>query len=170
MLLQENVPLAPLTTFRIGGPARFFAEAKSVGEVEEAGAFARSKNLPLFVLGGGSNLLVADSGWPGAGLEDCDPRHRAPVRRHRRQSSVRRRRRRILGPLRFACRHRAMRGRRVPERHSGKRRRHAGAECGRLRPGSIGDDRVGPGVRFERRPGARAVSGSLRIHLPLQHL
>jgi UDP-N-acetylmuramate dehydrogenase len=69
MLLQENVPLAPLTTFRVGGPARFFVEAQSVGEVQQAVAFARSKNLPLFILGGGSNLLVADSGWHGLVLK-----------------------------------------------------------------------------------------------------
>src|SRR3984957_11192210 len=69
MLLQENVPLAPLTTFRLGGPARFLVEAKSVGEVQQAVAFARSENLPLFILGGGSNLLVADSGWPGLVLK-----------------------------------------------------------------------------------------------------
>jgi UDP-N-acetylmuramate dehydrogenase len=69
MLLQENVPLAPLTTFRLGGPAHFFVEAKSVGEVQEAVAFARSRNLPLFILGGGSNLLVADRGWPGLVLK-----------------------------------------------------------------------------------------------------
>src|SRR5208282_6147198 len=65
MLLQENVSLAALTTFRIGGPARFFVEASSAADVQEAIAFAQSKSLPLFVLGGGSNLLVADSGWPG---------------------------------------------------------------------------------------------------------
>jgi UDP-N-acetylmuramate dehydrogenase len=69
MLLQENIPLAPLTTFRLGGPARFFVEAKSAREVEEAVAFAQSKALPLFVLGGGSNLVVADSGWPGLVLK-----------------------------------------------------------------------------------------------------
>ena len=69
MLLQENVPLAPLTTFRLGGPARFFVEAKSVEQVQQAVAFARSKNLPLFILGGGSNLLVADRGWPGLVLK-----------------------------------------------------------------------------------------------------
>jgi UDP-N-acetylmuramate dehydrogenase len=69
MLLQENVPLAPLTTFRLGGPALFFVEAKSVEEVQQAVAFARSKNLPLFILGGGSNLLVADRGWPGLVLK-----------------------------------------------------------------------------------------------------
>src|SRR6202140_2163392 len=69
MLLQENIPLAPLTTFRIGGPARFLVEAKSIGEVQEAVAFARSRDLPLFVLGGGSNLVVADTGWPGLALK-----------------------------------------------------------------------------------------------------
>jgi len=69
MQLQENIPLAPLTTLRIGGPARFLVEAKSIDEVQEAVAFARSRNLPLFVLGGGSNLVVADSGWPGLVLK-----------------------------------------------------------------------------------------------------
>jgi UDP-N-acetylmuramate dehydrogenase len=69
MLLQENVPLAPLTTFKLGGPARFFVEANTTGEVQQAVVFARSKNLPIFVLGGGSNLLVADSGWPGLVLK-----------------------------------------------------------------------------------------------------
>jgi UDP-N-acetylmuramate dehydrogenase len=65
MLLQENVSLAPFTTFRLGGPARFFVEATTFAEVQEAVAFSGSKDLPLFILGGGSNLLVSDSGWPG---------------------------------------------------------------------------------------------------------
>lgn len=65
MQLQENIVLAPLTTFRIGGPARFFVEAKSIADVEESVRFARTQDLPLFVLGGGSNLVIADSGWPG---------------------------------------------------------------------------------------------------------
>lgn len=69
MLLQENIPLAPLTTFQIGGPARFFVEADSPAVVQEAVALATSRNLPLFVLGGGSNLLVADKGWPGLVLK-----------------------------------------------------------------------------------------------------
>src|SRR6267378_8477419 len=69
MLLQENVPLAPLTTFKVGGPARYFVEAQSIGEVQEAVGFARSHQLELFVLGGGSNLLVADAGWPGLVLK-----------------------------------------------------------------------------------------------------
>ena len=73
MLLQENIPLAPLTTFRLGGPARFFVEAQSVGDVQEAIAFAQSRDLPLFVLGGGSNLVVADRGWPGLVLKVAIP-------------------------------------------------------------------------------------------------
>jgi len=69
MLLQENIPLAPLTTFKIGGPARFFVEAKSRTEIEEAVAFASRRDLPLFILGGGSNLVVSDAGWSGLVLK-----------------------------------------------------------------------------------------------------
>src|SRR5712675_1910685 len=69
MTIQENVPLAPLTTLQVGGPARYFAEAASEDDIHEAVDFGRAKRLPLFVLGGGSNLLVADSGWPGLVLK-----------------------------------------------------------------------------------------------------
>lgn len=67
--MQQNIPLAPLTTLKIGGPARFFVEAKSRSEIEEAVAFARAQELPIFVLGGGSNLVISDSGWPGLVLK-----------------------------------------------------------------------------------------------------
>jgi UDP-N-acetylmuramate dehydrogenase len=69
VLLLENIPLAQLTTFKIGGPAKYFVEARNVGEVQEAVTFAHSRDLPLFVLGGGSNLLVADAGWAGLVLK-----------------------------------------------------------------------------------------------------
>src|ERR1700758_704020 len=69
MLIEENVPLAPVTTLRVGGPARYFAAAHSVDEVREAMDYARSRNLPLFVLGGGSNVVIADAGWPGLVLK-----------------------------------------------------------------------------------------------------
>lgn len=65
MEFLENVPLAPYTTFRIGGPARWFAEAAHETEIVEAVNFARERDLPLFVLGGGSNLLVSDAGFAG---------------------------------------------------------------------------------------------------------
>jgi len=65
MTIQENVPLAPLTTLQVGGSARYFAELRREDDVCEAAQFAKTRTLPLFVLGGGSNLVVADSGWPG---------------------------------------------------------------------------------------------------------
>ena len=69
MIILENVSLAPLTTLKVGGPARYFTEPKTAAEVAEAVQFARSRNLPLFVLGGGSNLLISDAGWPGLVLK-----------------------------------------------------------------------------------------------------
>ena len=69
MNMQENVPLAPLTTFKVGGPARYFAESKTLAEVSAAVDFAGAKALPLFVLGGGSNLVISDAGWPGVVLK-----------------------------------------------------------------------------------------------------
>jgi UDP-N-acetylmuramate dehydrogenase len=65
VILQEHVPLAPLTTFRVGGPARYFAEAEDEDDVVMALAFAKTRDVPVFVLGGGSNLLVSDLGFPG---------------------------------------------------------------------------------------------------------
>jgi UDP-N-acetylmuramate dehydrogenase len=63
--IRENVSLAPLTTFGIGGPARYFATAVSEAEVEQAVAWAANRGLSLFILGGGSNLLVRDTGFNG---------------------------------------------------------------------------------------------------------
>ncbi len=67
--ILENIALAPLTTLKLGGPARYFAEARHLDEVQQAVAFARERSLPLFVLGGGSNLVVSDAGWPGLVLK-----------------------------------------------------------------------------------------------------
>ena len=65
MHIEENIPLAPFTTFGIGGPARWFVEAASEAEIAEAAEWARDRRVPLFVLGGGSNLLVTDAGFDG---------------------------------------------------------------------------------------------------------
>jgi UDP-N-acetylmuramate dehydrogenase len=65
MDLRENVALAPLTTIGIGGPARFFSRAQSVDEINEALAWARDRDRRVFILGGGSNLLIADDGFDG---------------------------------------------------------------------------------------------------------
>jgi UDP-N-acetylmuramate dehydrogenase len=65
MEIRQNVPLAPLTTLGVGGSARFFAEVASLNQVEAAARFAQDRNLRLFVLGGGSNLVISDRGWDG---------------------------------------------------------------------------------------------------------
>jgi UDP-N-acetylmuramate dehydrogenase len=65
MEFLQNVPLAPYTTLHIGGPARYFAEAKTEEDIVEAVSFAADTQMPLLVLGGGSNVLVSDQGFPG---------------------------------------------------------------------------------------------------------
>ncbi len=65
MRIEENKALAPFTTFGIGGPARWFAEARTEDDVAAAVEWVRERGVPLFVLGGGSNLLVADTGFDG---------------------------------------------------------------------------------------------------------
>lgn len=66
--LDEHVPLAPLTTFRLGGPARLLLRAESTEDLATLGGVLAATGLPLLVLGRGSNLLVADAGWPGVVL------------------------------------------------------------------------------------------------------
>jgi len=65
MQITENQPLAPFTTFAIGGPARWFAQAACEADIAQACEWAVSRSLPLFVLGGGSNVLISDRGFPG---------------------------------------------------------------------------------------------------------
>jgi UDP-N-acetylmuramate dehydrogenase len=67
--ILENIPLAPFTTLKIGGPARFFVQAGTEEQVVEAFEHAAAKSLDLFVLGGGSNILVSDSGFYGLVLQ-----------------------------------------------------------------------------------------------------
>lgn len=65
MRMEENKPLAPLTTFGIGGPARWFVAVSDEAGLVEAVNWAQAREVPIFILGGGSNLLVADAGFPG---------------------------------------------------------------------------------------------------------
>ncbi len=65
MNVQTHHPLARYTTYQIGGEADYFVEAKSTEEVLEALDWARKEGLPVFVFGGGSNLLFDDEGFRG---------------------------------------------------------------------------------------------------------
>ena len=63
--IQEQYPLAPLSTLGVGGPARYYTRVTSEDGVREAVEWARARDLPLFVLGGGSNVVLSDAGHPG---------------------------------------------------------------------------------------------------------
>jgi len=65
MIIQENVPMSEHTSFKVGGPARYFVKAESVSDIKEAIAFANEQALPNYILGKGTNLLVSDSGYNG---------------------------------------------------------------------------------------------------------
>lgn len=69
MHMRENEPLSAHTTFRIGGPAKYYLVPESKAEVREGLAFANEKNLPWLVIGKGSNLLVPDEGYSGVVIE-----------------------------------------------------------------------------------------------------
>lgn len=63
--MTPNAPLAPFTTFKVGGPADYLVHAHSAEDVKAALVIARGKGLPVTILGGGSNVLIADSGVRG---------------------------------------------------------------------------------------------------------
>jgi len=63
--VQERVSLAPYTSFRVGGPARYFCEPETREEFAEGLRFARDRGLPYFVLGKGTNLVFSDTGYSG---------------------------------------------------------------------------------------------------------
>jgi UDP-N-acetylmuramate dehydrogenase len=63
--VRRNAPLAPLTTFKVGGPADWLVLAQRSSEVAAALAAARTLSLPVTILGGGSNVLISDAGVRG---------------------------------------------------------------------------------------------------------
>ena len=63
--VRENVTLAPYTTMRTGGPAALFAEPRNAQQLAHVHQWAQEKGLSLLILGNGSNLLIADSGFDG---------------------------------------------------------------------------------------------------------
>ncbi len=68
-MFKENFPIHTLTSYKIGGPARYFFEAKNLDELKLAVEEAKKRSLEFFVLGGGTNLLIGDDGFPGLVLK-----------------------------------------------------------------------------------------------------
>jgi UDP-N-acetylmuramate dehydrogenase len=71
MKLEKDKPLSPLTTFRVGGSAKYFVEVSSERELQEALVFAHEKNVPVFILGGGSNIIIHDNGFSGVVIKNA---------------------------------------------------------------------------------------------------
>lgn len=65
MDIHTNIPLRTLTTMKLGGPAKYFAEAHTVQELHQIYSDAQAKNVPIFIIGGGSNLVAHDEGYQG---------------------------------------------------------------------------------------------------------
>ena len=65
MDIHTNIPLKNLTTMRLGGPVKFFAEAHDPAELQSLYQDAASKQVPVFIIGGGSNLVGHDEGYNG---------------------------------------------------------------------------------------------------------
>ncbi|HEV2750187.1 MAG TPA: UDP-N-acetylmuramate dehydrogenase [Gemmatimonadales bacterium] len=63
--IREHVPLAPYTTLGLGGEARYFADCETEDKVRAALAYGAERQLPVYILGGGSNVVFADAGFPG---------------------------------------------------------------------------------------------------------
>lgn len=63
--IKQNLNLANYTTMKLGGAAKYFAELNDKAEISELVEFAKNHNLPIFILGGGSNTIVGDAGFGG---------------------------------------------------------------------------------------------------------
>lgn len=68
--IQHNVPLAPLTTMKVGGPAEYYATVHTTDQLLKLVRWARGVELPYFILGGGSNILISDAGMRGLVIEN----------------------------------------------------------------------------------------------------
>ena len=69
MKIKPNENLSAYTTFKIGGPAKYFCVAKNPDDIREAILFAKQEKLPVLILGGGSNMLVSDKGFAGLAVK-----------------------------------------------------------------------------------------------------
>jgi UDP-N-acetylmuramate dehydrogenase len=65
MFIQDNVPLGGYSTMRLGGPAAYLTEINELGEIAEAVTWAEAHQLPIMMIGGGSNIVWRDEGFPG---------------------------------------------------------------------------------------------------------
>ena len=70
--IKNNVLLSKHTTFKVGGKAKYYVEVKNKSELRQVVKFSKSKKIPIFVLGGGSDILISDKGFPALVLKYTD--------------------------------------------------------------------------------------------------
>ena len=139
--IKVNEPMSRHTTFGIGGPADFFLLPETTEELCIITKLVRKNNLPLFILGGGANLLVRDKGIRGVvictsrlqGIEEIG--NMLSDSRCCQEGS-------FIRPLRDG----------ICKRHPGFYRRSCIHECGCLWRGNVKNHFPGDGLRYERRP------------------
>ena len=73
MDIRTNIPLKDYTTMKIGGNARFITEVRTPEELQKVYRNAKSKQLPIFIMGGGSNVIARDQGFDGIVIRICIP-------------------------------------------------------------------------------------------------
>jgi UDP-N-acetylmuramate dehydrogenase len=88
-LAQREYPLKDLTTYRLGGPAAVFVEARSRSDLHEVMKAQRLSGLPVLVIGRGSNLLVSDAGYPGIAVRLVEGFDQITAMEDRNQSELR---------------------------------------------------------------------------------
>ena len=132
----------------VGGAARWFVRADDAQDVAAAHGWCEEQGIPWFVLGGGSNVVIADQGFDGLVLQIAI--EGISITRDAGDTLVRAGAGEELGPGRGDGRRSRTCRRRMPVRHSGYRRRHAHSERRRLRSGSGRDDRACDGLRLRR--------------------
>src|SRR3989344_7682910 len=77
--VRRDIPLKDHTTFRIGGPAKYFFIAKTSNDIAKAFSVARNLKLPFFLLSGGSNVLASDDGFPGLVVKIQNSKFKLPL-------------------------------------------------------------------------------------------
>ena len=163
--VRGGVSLAGLTTLRLGGPARRLVETVTAEEAIEAVAGADAAGEPSLVLGGGSNLVIADEGFPGTVVPDSHPGRVA-----RRGRPADRGRGRVVGWARHPRRERGPGGNRGAVGDPRQHRGDADPERRRLRSAGLGHDRRRARLRPPGRRGRGARRDPVRFQLPLECL
>ncbi len=74
-MIQEHIELGPKTTMKVGGTARFFVSVETLDQLHQSLAFAKARQVPVFFLGGGSNVIISDDGFDGLVVQLANRRY-----------------------------------------------------------------------------------------------